>query len=102
MAACGVSPCPSKIFLSIFFDQIYAHLGEFGCVTAGNLLRAQLDELALQFVELLSEVLLVLRPELGGLNFACRLWEELVGALIWLSICFSPLWKSAVGLVVVV
>lgn len=80
-----------KSSIQFFLARIYAHLGELRCVPAGNLLCAQLNELALQIIELLSEVLLVLRPELGGLNFACRLREELVGALIWPDGRISPL-----------
>lgn len=46
------------------------HLVELGLRTAGNLLCPQLHQLALELVELLLQLLLVLAPELGGLDLA--------------------------------
>lgn len=51
----------------------YAHLGELGGAGSGDLLGAQLTELQLQLGELLLKILLVLGPELAGLDFSGRL-----------------------------
>ena len=44
-------------------------LGKFGTSTTGNLGDAELSELALQLIELLSEILLVLSSKLVSLDF---------------------------------
>lgn len=51
------------------------HPGELGRSAAGNLLRAELDELLLEVVELDLEVVLVLAPEGCGLDLCGRLSE---------------------------
>lgn len=54
-------------------EGVDAHLVQFALRTAGNLLCPQLHELLLLLLELLAQVLLVLAPELRGLNLAGRL-----------------------------
>lgn len=52
---------------------IDVHLVQLALSTTGNLLGPQLDELLLQLIALLLQLLLVLAPELVGLDFAGRL-----------------------------
>lgn len=54
-------------------EGVDAHLVQFALRPAGNLLCPQLHELLLLLLELLAQVLLVLAPELRGLNLAGRL-----------------------------
>ena len=49
------------------------HLCELRRCTAGNLLCSELNELLLEFLELLLEIVLVLAPELGRLDLSGRL-----------------------------
>jgi hypothetical protein len=58
------------------------HLCELRGGTACDLLCAELNKLLLQFIKLLAEVILVLAPELGSLDFSGRRLRQLVYAII--------------------
>lgn len=49
--------------------RVNSHLGELGSGSSGHLLDPQAQELCLKVIELLGQLLLVLRPQFGALDF---------------------------------
>lgn len=52
--------------------QRYSHLGELRGSSASHLGHTQVEELVLELIQLLGQLLLVLRPQLGALNLHLR------------------------------
>lgn len=69
----------------LFPEESNAHSVKLGRTGAGNLLGAELNQLGLQLIQLLLELILVLAPELGGLDFG-RLWVGVSNSSSWHSL----------------